>query len=87
MKPGAKERRMTMQELLTACGSGEMPRVTYANELAGVRTGTVQVIKTQAVGNNGCGVLFDGEKYEQWFHNSDETDGRRYYMRSLKLLK
>ena len=34
----------------------------------------------------GCGVLFDGEKYEQWFHNSDETDGRRHYMRNLKLL-
>jgi hypothetical protein len=75
-----------MQELLQACGTGFMPRVRR-----GTRIGTVQAIKLPSSRNNakqhnGCAVLFDGENYEVWYHNSDETDKRRVYMRDLEIV-
>jgi hypothetical protein len=80
---------MTMQDLLKACALGEMPRVKLTDAM-GARFGTVQGIKTQTAGrfdgNNGCSVLFDGEKNEKWFINSDGNNARSLYMRDLELI-
>lgn len=75
---------MTMKELLKACGSGEMPRVLLTDDLC-YRTGTICTIKNGST--KGCAVIFDTSRYEQWFHDSQETDRRRRYMRDLMLIE
>lgn len=74
---------MTMEQVLTACGSGKMPRVSHSK----FGDGLIVAIKCEAnTGkHSGCAVKFDCETYEKWFHDSDELDQRRAYLRDLHL--
>lgn len=80
---------MTMQELLKACASGEMPRVELIGEHKYVPTGMRGYVVTikSTDRHNGIAVRFDnGPDYDCWFHEAPgETDKRSNYMHHLKI--
>jgi len=73
---------MTFEELLKACNTGVLPRVSN-----GQIEGTVVVIKNNNSAK-GCSVEFDhGPGYDIWFHAEDGHDLRKSYMKNLILIK
>lgn len=80
---------MTIEQLLKACSSGNMPRVRIETPVrhSTAHTGIVTTIKQSAdcEGHTGCAVRFDGMKYDSWFHAKTGTDKRTRYMSELSL--
>lgn len=78
---------MNIEELLRSCYEGKMPLVECADPVrhASSPIGRVVVIKYED-GHKGCAVRFPGMDWDTWFWDSNENDGRKHYMRELKLL-
>jgi len=70
---------MTFEELLKASANG-LPKVNYNGNI-----GKVTTIKDNGR-YRGCAVNFFGKSYDDWFHDSDETDKRSKYMRDLTVI-
>lgn len=76
---------MTMTELLHHMAAGNFKvQVKHPLMHATSDIGIVQEIKIFGEKNVGCGVNFPGTNWNTWFHQSDETDKRKRYMRDLQ---
>lgn len=78
---------MNFSELLIACGSGKMPRVIYTGDnhkkIKKGTSGTITTIKDNGR-HKGVAVNF-GNDWDDWFHESDDTDKRSLYLRDLTI--
>jgi len=75
---------MNMQDILNAAAAGNFTvEVNHDIQHATSRIGTVQEIRIFGEKNKEVGVFFPGTKWNTWFHESDETDKRKHYMRDL----
>ncbi len=86
---------MTYEELLKACSTGALPRVSigtmvaHATSKKGVVTSVkdTTTVKNLSITYKGCSVRFDGMAYDTWFYAESEKDKRKHYMSELTLLK
>lgn len=71
----------TFEDVLKACASGKMPKVTD-----GTKIGQIVTIKN-GDGYHGVGVYYEGVGYVKWYHAKHQDDHRSKYMSQLTIVE